>query len=98
MPLLLVVQATPGPGAARAAARFSWVGQLAVVVLAVTAWLQGVPLIGSEAGLLGTFYGRIATFKLVLFGVLFLIAVVNRFKLSPALEGADAARANRTSV
>lgn len=95
VPLYLVVKATPGPGAARAAARFSWIGQLAVVVLAVTAWLQGIPLIGSEAGLLGTPYGRLASFKLVLFGLLFLIAVVNRFKLSPALQGTDAARASR---
>ncbi len=95
VPLFLVVRATPGAGAARAAGRFSWIGGPAVLVLAITAWLQGVPLIGSEAGLLGTKYGQLASFKLVLFGVLFLIAVVNRFKLSPKLEGADAARANR---
>src|SRR5579871_6708616 len=95
VPLYLVVRATPGTGAATAAARFSWIGQLAVVTLAVTAWLQGVVLIGNEAGLLGTKYGEIATFKLVLFGVLFLIAVINRFKLSPALYGGDTTRANR---
>jgi putative copper export protein len=95
VPLFLVVRATPGEGAARAAARFSWIGLVAVTVLAVTAYLQSVPLIGSEAGLLGTKYGLIATFKLVLFGVLFLIAVVNRFKLSPKLHGVGAARAGR---
>jgi putative copper export protein/mono/diheme cytochrome c family protein len=95
VPLFVVVRMLPGEGAAAATARFSWIGQLAVAVLAVTAWIQGVALIGNEAGLLGTPYGQIGTFKLVLFGVLLLIAVVNRFKFSPALHGADAARAQR---
>jgi putative copper export protein/mono/diheme cytochrome c family protein len=95
IPLFLVVKALPGAGAARASGYFSWIGQLSVVVLAVTAWLQGVSLIGNEGGLLGTKYGQIASFKLVLFGVLFLFAVVNRFKLTPKLAGTDVARAKR---
>jgi putative copper export protein len=94
VPLYWVVKATPGQGAARAATRFSWIGQVSVLTLAVTAFVQGWSLIGDEAGMAGTEYGRLATLKLVLFGVLFLFAVVNRFKLSPMLEGADAARAN----
>jgi putative copper export protein len=95
VPLFLVVRAVPETGAACATTRFSWIGQVSVLVLAVTAWLQSVPLIGSEAGLLGTKYGQIASFKLVLFGVLFLLAVINRFKFSPALVGTDGTRANR---
>ena len=95
IPLFLVVKALPGAGAARASGYFSWIGQSAVLVLAVTAWLQSVPLIGNEAGLIGTQYGQIASFKLVLFGVLFLIAVINRFKLTPKLIGSEAAQANR---
>jgi putative copper export protein len=94
VPLYWVVKATPGQGAARAATRFSWIGQVSVLTLAVTAFVQGWSLIGDEAGMAGTEYGRLATLKLVLFGVLFLFAVVNRFKLSPMLEGTDAARAN----
>lgn len=95
IPLFLVIKALPGAGAARASGYFSWIGQLAVLVLAVTAWLQGVPLIGNEAGLIGTQYGQIASFKLVLFGLLLLFAVVNRFKLTPGLDGSDAAQAKR---
>lgn len=87
MPLFLVVHATmPGPGPGRAAARFSWIGQISVLVLAVTAFLQGRELIGDEGRLFGTDYGRLGLFKLTLFGVLLLIAVFNRFKLTPALQ------------
>ena len=96
VPLFLVVRATtPGPGPGRAAARFSWIGQVSVLVLAVTAFLQGRELIGDEGGLFGTDYGQFATFKLALFLLLFLIAVVNRFKLTPALESGTDPKASR---
>lgn len=95
VPLYWVVKITPGAGAARAAIRFSWIGQSAVLTLTVTALVQSWSLIGNEAGMAGTEYGRLALFKLVLFSVLFLFAVVNRFKLGPMLEGSNAARANR---
>lgn len=95
VPLFLLVRAMPGAGAARAAERFSWIGQLAVLTLAATAMVQGWLLIGNEAGLIGTGYGRLAVFKLVAFGVLLLCAAINRFKLTPILAGTDAARAQR---
>jgi len=100
VPLFLVVRALPGPGAARAAARFSWIGLPAVLVLAGTAYWQGLRLIGDEGALFGTLYGQIALFKLAGFLFLLILAAINRFRLTPmlereALEGAGAAQAGR---
>jgi putative copper resistance protein D len=92
-PLLLVVLLAPA--AAAAAARwFSPLGKVTVVVLAVTAIVQGRVLIGSAAALRDTAYGWTAMLKLCLFGVLFGFAVLNRYRLCPALRRppADAAR------
>jgi putative copper export protein len=95
VPLWLLVGALPGPRAARASARFFWIGLLSVLVLAATAFWQGARLIGSAAGLIGTDYGHLAVVKLALFMVLLLLAANNRVRLTPALAGADGAEVKR---
>jgi putative copper resistance protein D len=93
-PLLLVVLLAP-PAAAVAAARwFSPLGQVCLVVMAVTALLQGWVLVGSFAALRDTAYGWTALLKVSLYGVLLGFAVLNRYRLCPALRGprAEAAR------
>jgi putative copper export protein/mono/diheme cytochrome c family protein len=100
VPLFLVVRAFPGPGAALAASRFSWIGLPSVLVLAATAFWQGWRLIGDEGALFGTRYGQLALLKLAGFLFLLILAAINRFRLTPALEdrapgGIEAARVAR---
>ncbi len=95
VPLLLVVQLAPPPLAAMAARWFTPLGRLCLVLLAASALLQGCVLVGSLGALVATGYGRIALLKLALFGVLFGFALVNRYRLAPALRGHHAARARR---
>ena len=93
--LFLVVRKTPGTGAAIAAERFSPLGLTSVVILAVTAWIQGVQLIGDEGALAGTDYGRVAVGKLAAFALLLMLAAINRFRLTPALRGDHPERTGR---
>lgn len=98
LPLLIVVQAA-SPGAGATAARwFSPLGQLCLVAMTVTAAFQGWVMVASIPGLLGTGYGWMALVKLVLFGVLFAFAWVNRYRLAPALLRDRPARAKRLLV
>lgn len=94
-PLLLVIGlGSPGMAAA-ASRRFSPLGAACVVLLAMTAGFQSWVLVGGLAGLVGTGYGRVALVKAGLFGVLLALAAGNRFRLTPALGGVDAAAARR---
>jgi putative copper export protein len=98
-PLFLAIGAAPGPAAARAARRFFWVGLPAVLVLAATAFWQGVRLIGGVAGLICTDYGRLALFKLAGLLLLLALAAINRMRLTPALAtDARAVRRLRRSI
>jgi putative copper export protein len=87
LPLVVLVQAAPPGIAARASARFSVLGTVCVLALAVTAFWQSFELIGSIPGLVGTSYGLVALFKLGCFAVLLGFAARNRFLLTPALAG-----------
>ncbi len=102
LPLLLLIRAAPGRGAALAAGRFGWIGIVAVLILAVTALAQSWTLIGGYAGAAATAYGQIALFKLLLFAVLLALAAINRVRLTPALAAPltreRAARHIQTSV
>jgi putative copper resistance protein D len=93
LPLSLAVRTLPGSGAARAAERFFWVALPAVLVLAVTAFAQGWLLIGGVGALFTSAYGELALLKLTGLLVLLVLAAINRFRLTPALAGADAVRA-----
>jgi len=94
-PLRLVVRLAPLPAAVAAVRRFSVRGMVLVLVLALTAVLQSLALLGGVAGLFGATYGWVAMAKTGLFAVLLAFAWRNRFRLTPALAGPapDAARA-----
>jgi copper resistance protein D len=87
LPLLMVVRMAPPPSAAIAARWFSPLGKLCVVLLTVSAPVQGWILIGSTKALLQTAYGWTALLKACLFGVLFGFALLNRYWLAPDLRG-----------
>ena len=65
------------------------------MLLAGTAIVQGVVLVGSVDALLRTAYGWVALLKLCLFGVLVGFAVINRYRLAPDLRAPDARGARR---
>jgi putative copper resistance protein D len=90
VPLLLVVLAAPPADAAVAARWFSPLGQVCLVVLALSALLQGWVLIAGIAALKDTAYGWTAMLKLCLYGMLFGFAVLNRYRLCPALRTPEA--------
>ncbi len=90
LPLLLLVHDVPGPGARRAAQRFSPLGMTAVATLSVTAAVQGWLLIGGVPALLGTPYGWVALGKLALFGLLLALAALNRQRLVKRADVAPA--------
>ncbi len=68
--------------------RFSGIGPAAVSVLVLTGLVNTWFLVGLEQwqGLITTAYGNTLTIKLILFGGMLLLAVSNRYHLSPALR------------
>jgi putative copper export protein/Cu/Ag efflux protein CusF len=90
LPLLLLLRHATPEAAAIAARRFSRLGFAAVVVLLCTAVVQSGELIGGLTGLVGTSYGQTALGKLALFVGLLCLAGINRYELTPNLDGAAA--------
>jgi putative copper export protein/mono/diheme cytochrome c family protein len=93
MPLYIATGRLPAAEAGRIALRFSPVALSAVLVIAATALVQVETLVGGLPGLLGTAYGRVALLKLGLFIALLIVALINRFRLAPALETGQAREA-----
>lgn len=94
LPALWLMLRRASPAAAAALSRrFSPLGQIAVLLLAVSALLQGLVMIGSPATLLGTAYGWTALAKLALFLLLLGLASLNRFVATPQLDHAATAEA-----
>lgn len=85
LPLWFLVRTAAAEPAADALRRFSPVGVICVVALAVTASAQGWYLVGGLAGFVGTPYGWVALLKLLLFLCLVGLAVANRFVFMPRL-------------
>jgi len=85
LPLILYLRGRDPAGAARAAVAFGTVGLIAVAVLAGSAVVQSIALIGGIGGWVGTAYGRLAFLKLGMFVLLLGIAAINRFRLIPAI-------------
>jgi len=98
LPLLLVVRLAPPPAACLAARWFTPLGQLCVVLLAVSAPVQGWVLIASAKALVHTAYGWTALLKAGLFGVLFGFALLNRYWLAPDLRGRNPDLARRRLI
>lgn len=97
-PLAIVIRAYPGGLAQAAARRFSWIGLAAVVVLAATAWLQSLDLIGDVGGWFGTPYGLVALAKAGGLVLLLALAALNKLVLTPRLFAAKARRALLLSI
>ena len=66
--------------------RFSQMGYAAVVLLAATGALNTLLLVGSMEALVGTPYGRLLSLKILLFSVMVVVALTNRFRLVPRLR------------
>jgi putative copper resistance protein D len=65
--------------------RFSVLGIASVATLVATGIVNASILVGSFHALLASQYGRLLTLKLVVFGAMLLLAVANRFWLTPRL-------------
>jgi putative copper resistance protein D len=87
VPLLILVAAAPPEVAAAASRRFSILGTACVLLIAATALLQASTMAGSWSALATSAYGWVICTKSMLFLILVAMAVRNRFKLTPALEG-----------
>jgi putative copper export protein/mono/diheme cytochrome c family protein len=98
LPLLLLVRLTPPRTAAAACRWFSPLGQWCIAGIVLSAIWQFCSLIGAAVALIGTAYGWMASLKTLLLVVLLGFAAVNRYRLAPALRGADPALARRDLV
>ena len=85
LPLFIAVRMLPHEGAANACRSFTPIGLAAVLLLAGTAVVQVVELMGGLPGLFGTSYGHVALVKLALFLVLLSLAALNRLVLTERL-------------
>jgi putative copper export protein/mono/diheme cytochrome c family protein len=85
LPLFIAVRMLPHEGAATACRGFTPIGLAAVLLLAGTAVVQVVELMGGLPGLFGTSYGHVALVKLALFFVLLSLAGLNRLVLTERL-------------
>jgi len=93
--LALLVRRLSPDDAGAVSRRFSGLGGLAVLVIAGTAMWQGWVLSGGVPGLVGTAYGWMELVKLGLFLLILGCAATNRWRFTPALAGAEPARARR---
>jgi putative copper resistance protein D len=66
--------------------RFSQMGYAAVALLAATGAINTLLLVGSVEALAGTPYGRLLSLKILLFSVMVVLALINRFRLLPRLR------------
>ena len=89
LPLALLVRMASPEAGSIASRRFSPFGFACVLVLAVTAFWQGLVLVGSLRGLIATAYGWMVLVKLALFAILIGFALRNHFRLTLPLRGTD---------
>jgi copper resistance protein D len=68
--------------------RFSTLGLVSVSALVVTGLVNAWYLVGSVPALLGTDYGRLLLWKLLLFALMVTLAAINRLRLTPQLATA----------
>ena len=66
--------------------RFSHVGYAAVALLAATGAINSLLLVGHIEALFDTPYGRLLALKILLFSVMVVLALINRFRLLPRLR------------
>ncbi len=89
--LVPFAQAIMRPGrpaeAARYARRFSRLGTICVALILATGGINAWYQVGNIRALIETDYGRLLLFKLALFAAMIGVAAVNRWQLTPLLEG-----------
>lgn len=81
----LLVVSKPGPELEGSLKRFSAMGYFAVAAIVGTGLVNGWLLVGSLKALFVTTYGLVLLVKVALFGGMLGLALVNRFRLSPAI-------------
>ena len=64
---------------------FSQMGYVAVALIALTGAVNSLLLVGSFRAMFGTSYGRFLTLKILLFFVMVVMALINRFRLAPTI-------------
>ncbi len=96
LPLALLVRMASPEAGSIVSRRFSPFGSACVLVLATTAFWQGLVLVGSLRLLIATAYGWMVLVKLALFAILIGFAWRNHFHLAPPLRGADPISARRS--
>lgn len=80
---------------------FSSLGLGCVAALLMTGAISTWLLVGSVPALMGTFYGQLLLLKIALFGVMLILAAINRLRLLPRLAVPDHGRKaieSRTAV
>jgi putative copper resistance protein D len=65
---------------------FSQMGYAAVALIALSGAINSLLLVGSLGAMLGTPYGRLLALKILLFLVLVMVALFNRFRLVPRIS------------
>ena len=98
LPLLLVVCLSPPAIGALAARWFTPLGKWCVAGMVASAALQFWGLVGGLPGLVGTAYGWTVLLKGALLLALVGFALVNRYRLAPALRGDRPERARRRLI
>jgi putative copper resistance protein D len=71
--------------AVSATRRFSTLGMVSVSALVMTGLINAWYLVGNVAALLGTEYGRLLLWKLLIFAMMVTLAAINRLRLTPRL-------------
>jgi len=66
---------------------FSHMGYVAVALIALTGAINTLFLVGSLDAMVGTPYGRLLAFKILLFLAMVVVALINRFRLAPRISG-----------
>jgi putative copper resistance protein D len=89
--LMLAAGRTDDALVVRTTRRFATAAAASVATLLATGLINGLSLLNGPADLVATDYGQVLLIKVGLFGVMLVIAAVNRFHLTPALP-ATAAR------
>lgn len=93
--LLALCIGAPGPAILALSRRFSPMGQIAVLLILVSALIQGLVMIETPANLFGTAYGWTALAKMFLLTLLVLAAATNRFVATPSIAAAPAAESGQ---
>jgi copper resistance protein D len=85
--VLAALRSVPGSAALRTEVvrRFSTLGIVSVGILIVSGVIQAWLLVGSMQAMIVTAYGRLLTAKIVVFSAMLVLAMINRFWLTPRL-------------